>query len=160
MGKGNPNPSPSTRLHGPGPGRPKGSKNRITRERWEQEIRALAFTNTAALSFHRLKHPNGRLRTTFTLREVHEMPEEAQRCIASIKVRTENLSAGDDKQDETVEIRWWDKIKALELGARFHGWLKDKVEITAPEELISRLDDCKARARAAKLARAAKTGDV
>src|ERR1017187_10186298 len=92
----------------PGPGRPKGSKNKLTRERVEQELRVLALTNTAALSFERLKLPNGKLRTTFSLREVHAMPEDVQRCIASIKVRTENLTAGDGAQDTTVEIRWWD----------------------------------------------------
>ena len=109
----------------PGKGRPKGSKNKLTRERVEQELRVLALTNTAALSFERLKQPNGKLRTTFSLREVHAMPEDVQRCIASIKVRTENLTAGDGAQDTTVEIRWWDKVKALELCARSLGMLKD-----------------------------------
>ena len=131
----------------PGKGRPKGSKNKLTRERVEQELRVLALTNTAALSFERLKQPNGKLRTTFSLREVHAMPEDVQRCIASIKVRTENLTAGDGAQDTTVEIRWWDKVKALELCARSLGMLKDKLEISAPEELISRLDRAKVRAR-------------
>jgi hypothetical protein len=107
----------------------------------------LALTNTAALSFERLRQPNGKLRTTFSLREVHAMPEDVQRCIASIKVRTENLTAGDGAQDTTVEIRWWDKVKALELCARSLGMLKDKLEISAPEELISRLDRAKVRAR-------------
>ena len=131
----------------PGKGRPKGSKNKLTRERVEQELRVLALTNTAALSFERLKLPSGKLRTTFSLREVHAMPEDVQRCIASIKVRTENLTAGDGAQDTTVEIRWWDKVKALELCARSLGMLKDKLEISAPEELISRLDRAKVRAR-------------
>ena len=131
----------------PGKGRPKGSKNKLTRERVEQELRVLALTNTAALSFERLRQPNGKLRTTFSLREVHAMPEDVQRCIASIKVRTENLTAGDGAQDTTVEIRWWDKVKALELCARSLGMLKDKLEISAPEELISRLDRAKVRAR-------------
>lgn len=122
-----------------GPGRPKGSKNKITRERVEQELRALAFTNTAALSFAKLKDGNGKLRRVFSLREVHDMPEDVQRCIASIKVRTENLTAGDGEQDTTVEIRWWDKVKALELCARSLGMLKDTVVVEGLDARKERL---------------------
>lgn len=105
-------------------------------------MRAVALSNIVA-AFERV-HGN---RRAFTLRELREMPEEMQRAISSVKVRTENLDAGDDKQDTTIEIRLWDKVRALELGARANGWLKDKMEITAPEELLSRLDRAKARAR-------------
>ena len=125
--------------NGPGHGRTKGSKNKLTRERVEQELRVLALTNTAALSFEKFRHPDGRLRTTFSLREVHEMPEDVQRCIASIKVRTENLTAGDDKQDTTVELRWWDKVKALELCARSLGMLKDHIVVEGLDERKQRL---------------------
>lgn len=144
-----------------GPGRAKGSKNKLTREMVENELRILALTNTAALGFDLSKiqergpdgQPiigrNGRpvMRRVFSLKEVHEMPDAVQRCIASIKVRRENLTAGDGTQDETVEVRWWDKVKALELCGRVLGMFKDKIELTAPEELISRLDRAKQRAR-------------
>lgn len=133
---------PQTLKRVAGPGRPLGSKNKITRERVEQELRALAFTNTAALSFAKLRGADGKLRRTFSLREVHDMPEEVQRCIASIKVRTENLTAGDGVQDTTVEIRWWDKVKALELCARALGMLKDTI-------VVEGLDARKARLRKA-----------
>lgn len=125
-----------------GPGRPKGSKNRITRERWEREVRCIALSNIV----HVFERVHG-TRRSFTLRELQDMPEEMQRAISAIKVKTENLTAGDGKQDTTVEIKLWDKTKALELGARANGWLKDKVEITAPEDLLSRLDRAKQRAR-------------
>ena len=126
-----------------GPGRPKGSKNKLTREMVENELRIVALTNTASKMFG-----NGKRR--FTLREIGEMSEDMQRCIAGVKVRTENLTPGDDAQDQTVEVKLWDKVKALELCARSLGMLKDKLEVTAPEELIGRLDRAKARARAAK----------
>lgn len=134
-----------------GPGRPKGSKNKLTREMVENELRILAMTNTAGTSFARLRDDKGKLRRVFSLREVHAMPDELQRCIASIKVRTENLTAGDGQQDQTVEIRWWDKVKALELCARSLGMLKDKLEVTTSEELVSRLDRAKVRAREGKV---------
>lgn len=137
---GNPNRPPLP----PGKGRPKGSKNKLTRERVEQELRVLALTNTAALSFERLK-VDGKLRRVFSLKEVHAMPEEVQRCIASIKVRTENLTAGDGEQDTTVEIRWWDKVKALELCARSLGMLKDVVQIEGLDQRKARLRTALAR---------------
>lgn len=125
-----------------GPGRPKGSKNHLSRERVELELRRLALSNI--IDAFTAAHGN---RRTFTLRELRQMPEDFQRCIASVKVRTENLTAGDDSQDTTVEIKLWDKTKALELCARALGMLRDKVEITAPEEMLSRLDRAKRRAR-------------
>src|SRR5882672_576222 len=144
MPRGNAPGSPATRhlKRDAGPGRPKGSKNKITRERWEKEVRCLALSNI--VQAFTAVHGNKR---SFTLKELRAMPEEMQRAISSVKVRTENLTPGDDAQDTTIEIRLWDKTKALELGARANGWLKDKVEISAPEELLSRLDRAKQRAR-------------
>jgi hypothetical protein len=42
---------------------------------------------------------------TFTLREIHQMPESMRRCIASIKVRTENLDSGDGTRSSTSTSR-------------------------------------------------------
>jgi hypothetical protein len=78
----------------------------------------------------------------YTLRDLADMSEDMQRCIASVKVRTENITAGDDKQDETVEIRLWPKVQALELCARSLGMLKDHV-------VVEGLDVRKARLRSA-----------
>jgi hypothetical protein len=127
--------------NGPGHGRPKGSKNKITKERWEQEVRSLALYDPLQM-FERVKGTRH-----WSLRNIDEMPEDLRRCLGSVKVRTENLTAGDKAQDTTVEVRLLDKIRALELGARANGWLKDKVEISAPEEMLSLLDRAKARAR-------------
>jgi len=132
------NPNPVTpRLTTAGPGRPKGSKNKLTRERVEQELRYLAFSNIIQ-AFEGV-HGN---RRRFTLRELKAMPEEFQRAIASVKVRTENLTAGDGEQDTTVEIKLWSKDKALELCARSLGMLKDHV-------IVEDLDSRKQRLRAA-----------
>jgi hypothetical protein len=84
------------------------------------------------------------------LRNIDEMPEELRRCLGSVKVRTENLTAGDQKQDTTVEVRLLDKVKALELCARSLGMLKDKLEVTTNEDNLALLDEAKARARQGK----------
>jgi hypothetical protein len=138
----NPHPKTAHLKRDAGPGRPKGSKNKITREMWEQEVRYLAHSNL--IDAFEAVHGNKR---SFTLRELRAMPERIQRAISSVKVRTENLQPGDDAQDTTIEIKLWDKTKALELGAKAHGWLKDKLEISTPEEHLSLLDQAKRRAR-------------
>ena len=143
MPKGRPGGNPDLiAKNGPGRGRTKGAKNKITRDEWEREVRCIAHSNLV----HAFTAVHGN-RRTFTLRELRAMPEDLQRAVSSMKVRTENLTPGDDAQDTTIEIKLWDKTKALELGARAYGWLKDKVEISAPEELISRLDRAKERAK-------------
>jgi hypothetical protein len=143
MPRGNPNPPNKGKLvNGPGHGRTKGSKNRITREDWDQEVRYLAHSNL--IDAFEAVHGNKR---SFTLRELRAMPERIQKAIASVKVRTENLQPGDDAQDTTIEIKLWDKTRALELGARANGWLKDKLEVTTSEEMLSKLDMAKLRSR-------------
>lgn len=140
--RGNPNPSPATRLKPGNPGRPKGVKNKVTREMVERELRHIAFVNPNDMF---VKVGRGKA-SVFMLKSVQEMPEGLQRSLASIKVRRENLKAGDGEQDETIEVRLVDKVRSLELCARMLGMLKDKVEITAPEEHLGRLDRAKARA--------------
>ena len=125
---------PETLKRAPGPGRPKGSKNKITRERWELEVRRLAFSNI--VDAFTAVHGNKR---AFTLRELRAMPEDMQRCISSVKVRTENLVPGDNAQDTTIEIRLWPKTDALQLGARANGWLKDVVQVEGLDVRKARL---------------------
>lgn len=137
---GNPNRPPLP--NGPGHGRTKGAKSKLTRERVERELRYLALSDPIAL-FDRV----AKGARTFKLREIHEMSEDMRRCIASVKVKTENLTAGDDAQDTTVEVRLWSKTHALELCARSLGMLKDvHVHEIAPEQLAM-LDDWKKKNR-------------
>lgn len=131
MPKGNPHPKHDHLPKGPGHGRTKGAKGVLTRERVERELRFIAMSDPIAL-FDRV----AKGKRTFKLREIHEMSEDMRRCIASVKVRTENLTAGDEAQDTTVEVRLWDKTKALELCARSLGMLKDvHVHEVVPEQL-------------------------
>ena len=132
---GNPHPKTAHLNRGGAPGRPKGKKNYLSRERVELELRRLALSDPKAL----FERAHGKKRV-FTLREITSMDEDIRRCIASVKVRTENLSAGDDKQDQTVEVKLWDKVKALELCARALGMLKDTTTHEMSEELLARLD--------------------
>lgn len=130
----NPNPKRGPLPHGKGHGRTKGSKNKLTVERVEQEIRRLALMNAKDL-FEGI-HGN---RRTFTLREIRNMPDDVSACISSIKVRTENLTAGDGTQDTTVEVKLWDKVKALEMCAKHFKWIEDKVKLEVNAQELSDL---------------------
>lgn len=137
----NPKGNPHHLKRDAGPGRPKGSKNRLTIERVEQEIRRIALLNPKEL-FEGV-HGN---RRTFTLREIKRMSDDVAACIASVKVRTENLVAGDDKQDTTVEIKLWDKVKALEMCAKHFHWVDERIKLEVNvDELARRLDEGRRR---------------
>ena len=126
----------------PGPGRPKGSKNRMTIARMEREYHDIAVSRLAKC-FEGI-HGNAKISR---IRDIKNMPEEMQAAIASIKIRTENLTGGDGQQDTTVEIKLWDKLAALEKWAKHFGWVSEKVELSVTEDLLTRLDAIKARNR-------------
>lgn len=136
----NPNPKTAHLSREAGPGRPKGSKNRITPERLKLEIGRVALSNIV----HAFDGVHGN-RKKFTLRELKAMPEDFQRCISSLKVKTENLTAGDDEQDIVVEIKLWDKVRAQELMARSMGLLKDNMHVTTDDDVLNRLDAWKTK---------------
>ncbi len=140
--RGGGNAKAAQHLPRPGPGRPKGRKNKLTVERVEEEIRRIALMDPLAL-FQRV---HGRQRT-FTLREIADMDPDIRACIASVKVKTENLTTGDRKQDLTVEIRLWNKVNALELCAKHFKWISDKETAVAITGLDAMLDAWKAAHR-------------
>jgi len=92
---------------------------------------------------------------TFTLRQVAAMPPDVRACIASVKVRTENLASGDGVQDATVEIKFWDKLKALELCAKHFGYVTNKTTVVLARDLRALLAEGRAR-NAARLGAAPK----
>ena len=132
----------------PGPGRPKGSKSRLSRVRIEEELRRIATLDPARLFFGVDARNRIRVKKRYTLREIADMPVEVRACIASVKVRTENLASGDGEQDETVEIRLWDKTKALELCARILGMFRDSVDMHVTGDLAAAIAEGRARASA------------
>ncbi len=146
MAKGNHNPNrtglqPGNNGRG---GRPRGSRNRLTIERVEKEIRDVALVDPLML-FTLTKDQNGAI--VYKLRPIQDIPPHTRAAIASVKVKTVNLTAGDAKQDEVVEIRFWDKVRALEMCAEHFGWIKRKIELElgVSEAILARLDAWKRR---------------
>jgi hypothetical protein len=121
-----------------GKGRAKGAKNRVTAELVEQELARIAFFDPLELYKQIELTPGGAV--VFTLRALHEMPRDVRACIASIKLRNENLTAGDGVRDQTVEIKFWDKIKALEICAKHLGYIDGKGGNISAKELLEFLE--------------------
>lgn len=120
---------------GAGPGRPQGSKNKLTRERVEQELRFIALFDPRTL-LGRVKKG----KQSFTLREIADLPDEVARCIASYDVVLGNVDKSDESLETVIKVRWYDKVKALELCARTLGMLRDNLTISASEDILERLD--------------------
>lgn len=116
-------------------GRQKGTPNKVTNERIEKEVARIALMDP--IEYFAIT--GGKAKRTCTLREVHAMSADARACIASIKVKTVNLTAGDGEQDTIVEVRFWDKVKALEMMMKRRGMFeKDNAQkASALEDLIA-----------------------
>jgi phage terminase small subunit len=93
------------------------------------------------------------VRTLFTqdgaLRPIHDLPEEVAGAIASLQISRRKDRDGLDSEI-VYKLRFWDKVKALELLGRHLGMFSDQAEETGTklgraltdltdEELIERL---------------------
>lgn len=58
---------------------------------------------------------------------LQDLPEDVARSISSVKLRT--TKDKDGKPVTTVEVRFWDKLRALELLAKHLGLLHEKIQV-------------------------------
>lgn len=63
---------------------------------------------------------------------IADIPPALRRCISSIKVTKKNLTSGDGKQEDIIEIKLWDKLKAIEMVAKHQGYLIERQQVTGP----------------------------
>lgn len=125
-----------------GPGRPVGSKNAITRDWVESHLRwRVDFDPVAALIE---RHGKGK-DAVWTLRDLAALSPQERMCLESYDVVKGNVDQSDHALETVIKPRWYAKDKALELCARSLGMLKDNLSISAPEELLSRLDAWKVK---------------
>lgn len=86
------------------------------------------------------------------LRAAKDIPEDARRAIASMKVRRYTEGGGDNAREvEVTEFKFHDKLNALEKLARHIGLLKDTLEVTGKGGKDLELSDADARERIAVL---------
>ena len=95
-----------------------------------REIKRLAFSN-AALTVDAGNN----------LLDLHKMPEDVQRAIASIEVEERWAGSGEDATPYLVKkVKLWDKGAALDKLIRFLGAYKDKLELDAGVSLRDLLE--------------------
>jgi phage terminase small subunit len=62
------------------------------------------------------------------LKPVRELPKAFRAALASVKVTKKNLTSGDGKTEDIVELRLWDKPTTLANLAKHFGLLKENVQ--------------------------------
>jgi hypothetical protein len=68
-----------------------------------------------------------------TIHRIIDLPIEVRRCIASVKVLKRNLTTGDGKMDEVIEVKFWNKNQALELLAKCQGLIDGQAGLEKPQ---------------------------
>jgi phage terminase small subunit len=141
----------------PGAGMPKGYQTKKTRARREAEARALEAAGIEAahvigeLGRIGFCDPGSFWTAKGELKQIAKLPAKARSCLAGFEAVIKNVEAGDGKTDLVHKIKFWDKVKALELLAKHFGLLVDKIE----------LKDVTAEARVARLVAARRrVGDL
>ncbi len=146
--------SEKSRMHligqpnGPKPGRPKGTRNKITVQDIEAEIRKIALFDPIGI-FRQVGKGEA---AAFRVRDVTRMPPEVRACIAKMKIRLEKShekdADGNYKTEEILEITFWDKTKALEMCAKHFGWVTTKPNTLVGRELRELLEEGRRRVAA------------
>jgi len=65
---------------------------------------------------------------TGNLKPIHELTGEQASSIAAVDVVKRNLTSGDGSIDTVYRIKFWDKLRALELLAKHFGLLVERLE--------------------------------
>ena len=89
------------------------------------------------------------------LKRLQDLDEPEQAALAASKTSKKNLTAGDGVQEDVVEIRMFDKLKALELlGTNMHLFVKQlDVNVGVDDKILEMLDKGRARVQADREAR-------
>ena len=64
---------------------------------------------------------------------VKEFPDDVAASVASIRTTKQNLTVGDGKQEDVIELKRWDKLKALDMLAKHHNLYEKHQEAAAPK---------------------------
>lgn len=81
------------------------------------------------------------------LKPMKDWTAEMGKRVAAIETVIKNVAAGDGQTDTIHKIKLWPKDRALEGLAKHLGLLTERVELTASDELLARLDAWKGKNR-------------
>lgn len=111
----------------------------LTAERVLEEHRRLAFSDIGHL-----------FTTDGKLKPIRSLPAEIRSCISSVKVMKRNLIAGDGVAEDVIEIKLWDKNKALENLMKHFGLMVD-LHADVTQKMIDSMDEGDIRTRIAQI---------
>lgn len=91
------------------------------------------------------------IRTLFdakgNLRPIHELTAEEAMPIAGFEVLKRNVTAGDDKVDTVLKVKLIDRSRYVEMAARHHGLLIERLELTGEVTLMEKIAKARQRLR-------------
>jgi phage terminase small subunit len=102
----------------------------LSAERVLDELRRLAFSDV-----RHLFDAQGRLKPVTAL-----APDDAA-AIASVEVVIKNAAAGDQHTDTIHKIKYWDKVRSLEMLAKHFALLTEKVEHSGGVDIVWRTSE-------------------
>lgn len=111
----------------------------LTADRVLEEHRRLAFSDIGHL-----------FTTDGKLKPITSLPAEIRSCISSVKVMKRNLIAGDGVAEDVIEIKLWDKNKALENLMKHFGLMVD-LHADVTQKMINDMDEGDIRTRIAQI---------
>lgn len=123
-------------------GRKRGSLNRRTKAITERLLRDEELTVEATVEamrrgqqydIRRLLNKDG------NFKPLHELSEQDAWCIAGAEVIVKNAEAGDGHTDKVLKLKFIDRGRYVEMGAKYHGLLTEKVELSGDDALIQAL---------------------
>ncbi len=127
----------------PGAGIPKGAMQKKTREKLRAVLRSAQATaeNTieqlargAFYDMRRLFDDQG------NIKPLHELSEADAAMIGGFEIVLKNAAAGDGVIDRVLKVKLVDRSKYVEMLAKYHKLLVERVEFGADDDLIALLD--------------------
>lgn len=72
---------------------------------------------------------------------IHQIPLDVRKAIAGVEVFEEFEGRGPERQHvgNTRKVRWWDRLKALELLGKYHQLFVDKLDVNVKGDLVTRI---------------------
>lgn len=84
------------------------------------------------------------------LKPLHQLTAEEAMPIAGFEVVKKNLTAGDGKTDTVLKVKLIDRSRYVEMAAKHHGLLTEKIELTGELSLSEKVARARQRLAAAK----------
>jgi phage terminase small subunit len=127
-----------------GAGKPKGAVHRRTKALRARILRSEALTAESTLEAIR-RGQSYDIRRFFdkkgNLRPLHELTEEEAWAIAGFEIIVKNAAAGDGHTDTVHKIKLMDRSRYVEMAAKHHGLLTEKVEHSGGLSILHELPE-------------------